>query len=124
MSEIRVRFTLEDKNGFILKLIHDQILSAVALCQKLPELKEKCIPAGSEIDLTRASKSKFRIEILPNIHAISATYQICLNVTEMNALETFLASSCPMDRLLAFNRLEIIATSSVICGLNCLQAHV
>ena len=68
-------------------------------------------------DLTRASKSKFRIEILPNIHAISATYQICLNVTEMNALETFLGSSCPTDCLLAFNRLEIIATSSVICGL-------
>ena len=89
---------------------------------KIAELKEKCIPTGSEIDLlyqdlTRASKSKFRIEILPNIHAISATYQICLNVTEMNALETFLGSSCPTDHLLAFNRLEIIATSSVICGL-------
>ena len=70
-------FSFEDKNGFILKLIHgtqfidNQILSAVALCQKLPELKGKCIPTGSEIDLlyqdlTRASKSKFRIEILPN----------------------------------------------------------
>ena len=50
-------FSFEDKNGFILKLIHgtqfidNQILSAVALCQKLPELKEKCIPTGSEIDL-------------------------------------------------------------------------
>ena len=34
---------------------------------KIPELKEKCIPTGLEIDLlyqdlTRASKSKFRIE--------------------------------------------------------------
>ena len=50
-------FSFEDKNGFILKLIHgtqfidNQILSAVALTQKLPELKEKCVPTGSEIDL-------------------------------------------------------------------------
>ena len=121
-------FSFEDKNGFILKLIHgtqfidNQILSAVALTQKLPELKEKCVPSGSEIDLlyqdlTRAKKYKFRTEILPNIHVLSATYQVCLSVTEMNALEKFLGSSCPLDRLWAFNRLEVTATSSVICGL-------
>lgn len=68
-------------------------------------------------DLTRAKKYKFRTEILPNIHVLSATYQVCLSVTEMNALEKFLGSSCPSDRLWAFNRLEVTATSSVICGL-------
>ena len=75
-------FSFEDKNGFILRLIHgtqfidNQILSAVAFIQKLPELKGKCINTGTEIDLlyrdfTRASKSKFRTEILPNIHIVS-----------------------------------------------------
>jgi len=50
-------FSFEDKNGFILKLIHgtqfidNQIISAVALTQKLPELKEKCVPTGTDIDL-------------------------------------------------------------------------
>ena len=121
-------FSFEDKNGFILKLIHgtqfidNQIPSAVALTQKLPELKEKCVPWGSEIDLlyqdlTRSRKSKFRTEILPNIYVVSATYQLCLSVDEMNALEKFLGSSCPTDRLWAFNRLEVTATSSMICGL-------
>ena len=109
-------------NGFILNLIGNEILSVVALPQKLPKLKEKCILTGSEIDLlyqdlTCVSKSIFRNEILPNIPIVSATHQMCLNVTEMNVLETFLGSSCPTDRLLAFNRLEITATSSVICGL-------
>ena len=123
-------FSFEDKNGFILRLIHgtqfidNQILSAVALIQKLPELKEKCINTGTEIDLlyrdlTRASKSKFRTEILPNIYIVSATYQVYLSVTDMStsALEKFLGSSCPTDRLWVFNRLEITDTSSVVCGL-------
>ena len=68
-------FAFEDKNGFLLKLIHrtqfidSQIISAVSMTQKLPELCEKCIPKGSEIDLlykdlNRARKSKFRTEIL------------------------------------------------------------
>ena len=93
-------FSFEDKNGLILKFTHGT--------QFIDLLYQ---------DLTRASKSKFRTEILPNIHVVSAMYQIRLTVTEMKALETFLGSSCPTDRLLAFNRLEIIATSSVICGL-------
>lgn len=121
-------FSFEDKNGFILKLIHgtqfidNQILSAVALTQKLPEIKEKCVPSGTDIDLlyqdlSHTSKSKFRTEILPNIYTVSATYQVWLSVSDMKALENYLGSSCPTDRLWAFNRLEIAVTSSVICGL-------
>ena len=124
-------FSIEEKNGFILKLIHgtqfidNQILSAVALCQKLPDLKEKCIPTGSEIDLlyqdlTRASKSKFRTEILPNIHAISATYQIRLIVTKMNALETFLGLPCPPDCLLAFDSKQTVVFNVLTISTNCL----
>ena len=71
-------FAFEDKNGFLLKLIHgtqfidSQIISAVSITQKLPELCEKCIPKGSKIDLlykdlNRARKSKFRTEILSNL---------------------------------------------------------
>jgi len=47
-------FAFEDKNGFILKLIHgtqfieSQILTAVSFVQKIPELREKCITPGSE----------------------------------------------------------------------------
>ena len=90
-------FAFEDKNGFLLKLIHgtqfidSQIISAVSITQKLPKLCEKCIPKGSEIDLiykdlNRTRKSKFRTEILSNIYALSATYQVCLEIAEMNAL--------------------------------------
>ena len=121
-------FAFEDKNGFLLKLIHgtqfidSQIISAVSITQKLPELCEKCIPKGSEIDLlykdlNRGRKSKFRTEILPNIYALSATYQVCLEIVEMNALEKYLGFSCPIERFWAFNRLEITTSSSVICGL-------
>ena len=46
-------FSFEDKNGFILRLIHgtqfidSQILTALSFTQKLPELKEQCITPGS-----------------------------------------------------------------------------
>lgn len=122
-------FAFEDKNGFLLKLIHgtqfidSQIISAVSITQKLPELREKCIPKGSEIDplykdlLSCASKSKFRTEILPNIFVLSATYQVCLGIAEMNALEKYLGFSCPTEQFWAFKRLEITTSSSVICRL-------
>ena len=79
-------------------------------------------PNGSEIDLlyedlNRARKSKFRTEILSNIYALSATYKVCLEIAEMNALEKYLGFSCPTERFWAFNRLEITTSSSVICGL-------
>ncbi|XP_028408833.1 uncharacterized protein LOC114531425 [Dendronephthya gigantea] len=97
-------FTFEDKNGFILKLIHGtqcidkQIFSAVTLTQKLPELRRKCLPKDSEMEslyltLTRSSKSKFRTEILPHIYAISSTYQTVLTDAEFNALSTFMGSA-------------------------------
>ena len=84
-------FAFEDKNGFLLKLIHgtqfidSQIISAVSITQKLPALCEKCILKGSEIDLlyedlNRARKSKFRTEILSNIYALSATCKVCLEI--------------------------------------------
>lgn len=127
-------FAFEDKNGFLLKLIHgtqfidSQIISAVSVTQKLPELREKCVPEGSEVDLlykdlSRVSKSKFRTEILPNIYALSATYQVCLATAEMNALENYLGFSCPKERFWAFNRLEITTSSSIICGLAYKRMH-
>ena len=121
-------FAFEDRNGFLLKPIHgthfidSQIMFAVSIAQQLPNLPEKCIPKGSEIDLlykdlNRTRKSKFRTEILSNIYALSATYQVCLEIAEMNALEKYLGFSCPMERFWAFNRLEITTSLSLICGL-------
>lgn len=121
-------FTFENKNGFILRLIHgtqsidNQILSAVSLAQRLPELKRIYLPNGSEIEtiyheLTQSSKSKFRTRILPDIYLISATYQISLSATEINALEKYLGCSCPTSNFCAFNKLELSDSDSVICGL-------
>ena len=51
-------FTFEDKNGFLLKLFHGtqfidhQILSAVSLTQKLPKLRERCVPVDLRSNLS------------------------------------------------------------------------
>ena len=121
-------FTFEDKNGFILKLIHGtqcidkQILSAVTLTQKLPHLRHKCLPRDSDFEslyltLMRSPAPKFKTEILPDIYALSATYQIVLPLTEIDALSKFIGSACSTHRFWGFNRLEISASNSVICGL-------
>ena len=121
-------FTFEDKNGFILKLIHgtqsvnNQIISAVCLTQNLPELRSTCVPADSDIDLlyrelTRNPKSKFRTNIFPNIYIMSATYKRSLSPKELSALETYIGYSCPTDQFLAFNKIELTDSGSVICGL-------
>ena len=121
-------FSFEDKNGFLLKLIHgtqfidNQIISAVSVTQKLPELREQCVPKESEIEhlykeLSCSGKSKFRTEIIPNVYVLSATYQVFLSLTELSALEKYLGYSCPTERFWAFNRVEIMSSSSVICGL-------
>lgn len=49
-------FSFEYKNGFILNLIHgtqfidSQILSAVSITQKIPELREKCITSDTDLE--------------------------------------------------------------------------
>ena len=73
-------FSFEDKNGFILRLIHgtqfidSQILTAVSFTQKLPELKEQCISPASEGEklydnLLYPNKPKRKQEILPRFLA-------------------------------------------------------
>ena len=51
------------------------------------------------------------------ISMVYATYQMSLSVKEIIALDDYLGSSCPKHRFLAFNRLEVAAGNSVICGL-------
>lgn len=111
-------FPFEDKNGFILKLIHgtqfidSQIISAVCLTQKIPELIDSCIPVGSEIEtvcheLLYPPKLKQRLEIKNGIYAIGSTYSKELNTREFNALEGWLGSFPLVKKVKAFNRLEI-----------------
>ena len=56
-------------------------------------------------------------EVLPNIYALSATYQVHLGIAELNAVEKYLGFSCPKEQIWAFNRLEIALLSSIVCGL-------
>lgn len=126
-------FPFEDKNGFILKLIHgtqfidSQIISAVCLTQKIPELRESCIPTGSEIDticheLLHPPILKQRVEIGEGIYAIGSPYVRELNNRDFDALEEWLGSFPLIRKVKAFNRLEI-ASIGEIYGLEykCLQ---
>lgn len=77
-------FSFEDKNGFILRLIHgtqfidSHILIAVSFTQKLPELKEQCITPGSVeeklyYNLLNPNKPKRKSEILPHAYLLGVT---------------------------------------------------
>lgn len=117
-------FPFEDKNGFILKLIHgtqfidSQIISAVCLTQKIPELKESCIPAESEIEtvcneLLYPPKLKLRVEIRNGIYTIGSTYLKELSTLESESLEVWLGSFPLVKKVNAFNRLEISSVGQI-----------
>ena len=78
-------FSFEDRNGFILKLIHgtqfidSQILSAVSITQKIPELRENCIISGTDLEaiyfsLNSSRKPANMFEISKNVYALGAFY--------------------------------------------------
>ena len=119
-------FSFEDKNGFILKLIHGtqfidkQIISAVSITQKLPELREKCFVPGSAAEtlynkLHSPSRPQRGEEILPGVYMIGKEYSKCLNNCEFQALEQFLGYAPFSAQVDAFNRIEF--RSSYIYGL-------
>ena len=73
-------FLFEDKNWFILKLVHGtqfidcQILAAVSFTQKLPKLREMCISPASEEEnlycsLLYSNRPKREIQILPQTYS-------------------------------------------------------
>ena len=110
-------FSFEDKNGFILKLIHGtqfidkQIISAVSITQKLPELREKSFVPGSAAEtlynkLHSPSRPQRGEEILPGVYMIGKEYSKCLNDCEFQALEQFLGYAPFSAQVDAFNRIE------------------
>ena len=118
-------FPFEDKNGFILKQIHgtqfidSQIIYAVTLTQKIPELKQSCILPDSEEDklfclLSYPQKPKRGTEILPGIFTLGASFKKDLSDDEFTALERFLGYAPCSIEVTAYNRLEL--KSSYIYG--------
>ncbi|EDO33188.1 predicted protein [Nematostella vectensis] len=110
-------FSFEDKNGFILKLIHgtqfidSQILAAVLFTQKLPVLREKCLAPGSDKDtlywkLMHPNKTQRREEILKHTYVLGAFYRKQLNEHELLALENYLKQTPTFMNVIAFNRIE------------------
>ena len=111
-------FSFEDKNGFILRLIHgtqfidSQILTAVSFTQKLPELKEQCITPGSVeeklyYNLLNPNKPKRKAEILPHCYLLGSLYRKGLSEVEFKALETFIGHAPTTAEVNAFNRIEL-----------------
>ena len=120
-------FSFEDKNGFILRLIHgtqfidSQILTAVSFTQKLPELKEQCITPGSVeeklyYNLLNPNKPKRKAEILPHCYLLGSLYRKGLSEMEFKALETFIGHAPTTAEVNAFNRIEL--NNSLIYGLD------
>ena len=110
-------FSFEDKNGFILKLIHgtqfidSQILTAVSFTQKLPELKEQCIAPNTEeetlyYNLLNPNKPKRKLEILPNVYMLGSLYRKRLDDKEFQALESYVGHAPAAAEVNAFNRIE------------------
>lgn len=120
-------FSFEDKNGFILRLIHgtqfidSQILTAVSFTQKLPELKEQCITPGSleeklYYNLLNPNKPKRKSEILPHAYLLGSLYRKSLNEMEFKALEMLIGHAPTTAEVNAFNRIEL--NNSLIYGLD------
>ena len=120
-------FSFEDKNGFVLKLIHgtqfidSQIITAVSFTQKLPELREQCITPGSEeeglyYELLHPNKPKRKLEILPSVHTLGSFYRKRLDDNEFLALERYFGHAPVTAEVNAFNRIEMNET--LIYGLD------
>ena len=121
-------FSFEDKNGFIFKLIHgtqfieSQILSAVSITQKIPELREKCITAGADLEsvylsLTHPRKPSKMLEISKDVYALGAIYNRTLNAKEYAVFQRYLGFAPPGVVVRAFNRLQMLPFACYIYGL-------
>lgn len=111
-------FPFEDKNGFLLKQIHStqfidsQIMYAVTLTHKIPELRQSCILPNSEDDklfcqLSYPQKPKRGTEIMPGIYILGTPFKKALNENEFEALGRFLGYAPCSFEVTAFNRLEL-----------------
>lgn len=110
-------FPFEDKNGFVLKLIRgtqnidSQIITGISFIQKLPELKQKCIVKGSDVEkvyneIKNSQNLKRGSKIENNVYILGAINSKKLD-KEQFALVCNLLHYCPTtDTFNCFNRLE------------------
>ena len=119
-------FPFEDKNRFLLKLIHGtqrvewQILSAVSLVQRIPELASKVFstdPCSFALyKMLTASKRtvKAGTKVFPDIFYLGASYIMSIDTCTMNALVTYLGHLTVRIDAEIFDRMKI--NSSIIHG--------
>ena len=110
-------FSFESKNGLVLKMIRGsqnidtQIITAISFIQKLPELKQKCIVKGSEIDILckiieNPSHLKRGEKLDKGIYILGASCSRCLADDETVALQQFLKHDPIVNTFTSFIRVE------------------
>lgn len=111
-------FPFEAKNGKLLKMIRctqnvdQQIIKGVSFLQKLPELRNSCIPSGSyisslcePIEFPQLLKRGEQIE--PGIDILGGLLYRELNQPEVNAYETVLGHASVASKYKLFTRIEL-----------------
>lgn len=111
-------FPFEDKNGKLLKMIRgtqnvdQQIIKGVSFLQKLPELRNSCIPSGSyilslceSIECPQLLKRGEQIE--PGIYILGGLLYRELNQAEVNAYETYFGYASIPSKYKLFTRIEL-----------------
>ena len=118
-------FSFEDKNGVLLKMIRgtqnfdNQILTGVSFVQKLPELKNKCVEKGTELEMLYNSIEtpavlKRTLSINNGFHVLGGISEKVLKDDETNALRHYLGADHLQNKFLSFNRIEL--NGSLIYG--------
>ena len=94
-------FSFEDKNGYLLKLIQgtqfiaSQIVSAVSITQKIPEIKNKCVKYGTEEyllfkKLYYPPKAEIHPHIFPGLGVLGTFFKREMTEMELTAFENYL----------------------------------
>jgi len=111
-------FSFEDKNGVILKMIRgtqcidNQITTGISFVQKIPELKQKCIPKHSKLELLCDSIEnpyvlKRTLRLDDNTYALGSVKEKLLLAEEQFAVSEYLQEAIQRDTYCTFNRIEI-----------------
>lgn len=110
-------FHFEDKNGFLLKTFHGtqsfqfQIISAVSISTRLPELKRTFVPhEGPRTDfynkLTSSKRVSNGVELTAGCFALGASSERKLTHCQVQALIDFLGLAPPTSVVKYFKRLK------------------
>lgn len=110
-------FHFEDKNGFHLKTFHGtqniqfQIISAVSISKKLPELKRTFLPEEGPITdfykkLISSNRISDGLELTEGYFALGASVEWKLRDCQLQALSVFLGWTPPTSVVTCFTRLK------------------